>query len=423
MQDQEKLDAHLRAITYRSGRTLALFLACFGLLRLPLWIGLGELALPETRLRLAVVTLQLATYGLMRTAFAERRPLLTLGPGALLIMVVSGFEAARHGDAQTPWIYLSFPSLALTIIAPVGLGQRVFMVSFGLLGLLAGFLVPHPEYLAQPMTRLMLLFAFVVGVMVTAVGHLMYRVTRQSFLQSLELERASNELASLNATLESRVREQTSDLRRLAGHLETAREDERTRISHDLHDELGQELTALHLALSLTRDRFARDPKSIQGNLDDLGGLLGRTRGTVRRIVTGLRPRLIEDLGLRAGVEFLVRETEQRSEISCDLELGAVEQVPSDVAVDAFRIVQEALTNVVRHAEAKHVDVRLRVRDDGLQIEVEDDGRGVPDAPSNGVGLIGMRERARAHAGTMTLEPRAGGGTVVSVLLPLGAPS
>jgi len=420
VQDDEKLDAHLRAITYRSGRTLALFLACFGLLRLPLWVGLAELSAPQYRLRLAVVTLQLATYAWMRTSFAERRPLLTLGPGALLIMVVSGFEAARHGDAQTPWIYLSFPSLCLTIVAPVALGQRLFMVTFGLLGLLAGFLVPHPEYLAQPMTRMMLLFAVVVGVMVTAVGHLMYRVTRQSFLKSLALERASNELSSLNATLESRVREQTSDLRRLAGHLETAREDERTRISHDLHDELGQELTALHLAMSLTRERFGRAPTSIQGNLEDLTGLLGRTRTTVRRIVTELRPRVVDDLGLRAGVEYLIRETERRSQLVCRLDAGALDDVPSEVSADAFRIVQEALTNVVRHAEARSVDVHLRVRDAGLEIEVADDGVGLENSPSTGVGLIGMRERARAHAGTMTLEPRAGGGTVVSVVLPIG---
>lgn len=424
MEDEEKLQAHLRAITYRSGRTLALFLACFGVLRLPVFGGLAELRTPQSLLRICVVTLQLATYALMRTKFAARRPLIALAPGALLIMVVSGFEAGHLGDATHPWIYLSFPSLCLTVIAPVALGQRIFIVTFGLLGLLAGFLVPHPHYLALPMTRMMLGFAFVVGVMITAVGHLTYRVTRRAFLQSLALERASGELSTLNATLETRVREQTSDLRRLAGHLETAREDERTRISHDLHDELGQELTALHLALSLTRERFARDPRSIEGNLADMTALLGRTRTTVRRIVTELRPRLVDDLGLRESLEWLIRETEQRSELRCSLSAKALDDLPGEVSADAFRIVQEALTNVVRHAEARTVDVRLDVRGKGLEIEVADDGIGVQkSAPSTGVGLIGIRERAGAHSGTMTLEPREGGGTVLSVVLPIGAPS
>ncbi|MBI2389154.1 MAG: sensor histidine kinase [Deltaproteobacteria bacterium] len=399
MEDEEKLQAHLRAIIHRSGRTLALFLACFGVLRLPVWGGLTELGTPQSVLRISVVTLQLATYALMRTRFAERRPLIALAPGALLIMVVSGFEAGKLGDAQHPWIFLSFPSLCLTVVAPVGLGQRIFIVAFGLLGLLAGFLVPHPEYLALPMTRTMLGFAFVVGVMVTAVGHVTYRVTRQSFHQSLALERASTELSTLNATLETRVREQTSELRRLADHLESAREDERTRISHDLHDELGQELTALHLGLSLTRERFTRDPKSIEGNLADLTALLGRTRTTVRRIVTELRPRLIDDLGLQASVEWLIRETEQRSQLRCRLSASALEDLPGEVSADAFRIVQEALTNVVRHAEAKNVDVRLDVRGPGLEIEVADDGVGIrKNVGSTGVGLIGIRERASAHS-------------------------
>jgi signal transduction histidine kinase len=417
--DEEKLQSHLRAITHRSGRTLALFLACFGIARLPIFGGLEELRTPQSVMRMCIVVIQLGIWALMHTRFAARRPLLVLSPGALLIMAVSGFEAGNLGDAQHPWIYLSFPSLCVSVLAPVGLGRRIFLVALGTLALVVPFIAPHPHYLAAPMTRMMLGFAFVVLVLVVAVGHLVYRVTEQSFYQSLALERASAELAGLNETLESRVRAQTNDLRRLAEHLDTAREDERARISRDLHDDLGQELTALHLALSLARERFAREPKRIEGNLADMAALLDRTRATARRIVTELRPQVLDDLGLHASLEWLMTETERRSLLRCRLHGDGLDTLPSEVSAIAFRVVQEALTNVVRHAEARNVDVRLGVHGPSLEIAVEDDGVGIRAESTSGVGLIGLRERVTARGGTMALVPPRAGGTRLSVSLPI----
>src|SRR5206468_12710002 len=155
-----------------------------------------------------------------------------------------------------PDLHLAWSSLFFTVLAPVRIAERTLLVASVALALVAGFLVPHPQYLGQPMTTLALSFVASLTALVVAVGHLSFRIMRQSFYQSVELERASTELADLNETLESRVREQTRDLRRLTDHLERAREDERTRISRELHDQLGQELTALHLALSLSTQRF-----------------------------------------------------------------------------------------------------------------------------------------------------------------------
>ena len=151
MEDDEKLQAHLRVIAHRSGRALALFLACFGLTRLPFFGGVAEFRTPQAMLRICVVVLQLATWALMHTRFAARRPILTMMPGALVIMAVSGLEAGHLGDAQQPWIYLSFPSLCISVIVPVGLWQRILLVALGTLALVAGFIVPHPHYLAAPM--------------------------------------------------------------------------------------------------------------------------------------------------------------------------------------------------------------------------------------------------------------------------------
>jgi two-component system sensor histidine kinase UhpB len=152
--------------------------------------------------------------------------------------------------------------------------------------------------------------------------------------------------------------------------------------------------------------------------------LLGRTRATVRSIVTELRPQILDDLGLQASLEWLTRETERRSHLRCRLHADAHGDLPGEVSTVAFRIVQEALTNVVRHAEARTIDVRLGVRGEALESSVVDDGVGIradTAGPRDGVGIIGIRERVAAREGTMTLEPRAGGGTVLSVTLPIAA--
>jgi signal transduction histidine kinase len=263
------------------------------------------------------------------------------------------------------------------------------------------------------------------AVLVVAVGHLSFRILRQSFFQSIELQRASSELAELNETLESRVRAQTRDLRRLHDHLESAREDERTRIARELHDQLGQELTAINLALALTQQRFARDPQSIKNNLGELAELLARTRGTTRNLVTELRPQLLDELGLQAGLEWLVKTTEQHAPpLKCELRAEALAELPGELSTVAFRIVQEALTNVVRHAKAKRAEVTLAVRDGRLSLSVSDDGIGLPiDVAPRGFGLIGIRERVAARAGNLELRRRTGGGTTLAVTLPLIAES
>jgi signal transduction histidine kinase len=235
----------------------------------------------------------------------------------------------------------------------------------------------------------------------------------------------------LNRTLEQRVRRQTQELRALAAHLESVREDERTRIARELHDELGQELTALRYALTFLRQRFERDPTSIRKNLDELDSLLGRTTTTTRQILSELRPRILDDLGLDAGVEWLLKRTEERAGLSCRL-VTSCRKLDLDVetSIAAFRILQESLTNVVRHAQATHVDVEVVVEQGELRMSVRDDGIGMPATPAakmplpgkGGMGLIGMRERVDTLGGELRFESGPGIGTTVRVHLPLPGP-
>jgi signal transduction histidine kinase len=423
----KKFDDHLRAVAYRNGRGAALFIAAFvGVLwptDLVIFAGLPEVQQTVSWLRLAIIGFSLITYAGLRTRLGPRHPAFILGSGGSLAMFAIGWRLGQLGGPEQPWIELAYPALFFSVLAPVAPRARWILVVALTAALCAGFLLPHREYWHDPLTRVMLSFCGSMAVLVVAVGHLSFRILRQSFFQSLELQRASSDLAELNETLESRVRAQTRDLRRLHDHLESAREDERTRIARELHDQLGQELTAINLALALTQQRFARDPQSIKNNLGELAELLARTRGTTRNLVTELRPQLLDELGLQAGLEWLVKTTEQHAPtLSCQLNAEALDALPSELSTVAFRIVQEALTNVVRHAKAKRAEVTLAVRDGRLSLVVSDDGIGLPiDIPPRGFGLIGIRERVAARAGNLELRRRPGGGTTLAVTLPLAA--
>jgi signal transduction histidine kinase len=418
------LEGHLRAVSFRNGRSATLFLAVFAAVLWPtdlvVFRGMPEVLATLAWSRVFIIAILLVVAGLLRTRLGPRRPSLILCLGGVLILFVIGWGLGRLGGAEKPWIHLSYPAMFFSMLAPVQLRERVLLV-IGLAGaLLAGFLGMHPEHHADPMVPVMVSFAASMAALVAAVGHLSFRILKQSFYQSVALERASRELADLNETLESRVRAQTGDLRRLTDHLERAREDERTRIARELHDELGQELTALNLTLALARKRFERDPKSIGGNLVELEALLQRTRVTTRNLITELRPRMLDELGLPAALEWLARETGQRSGVRCRLEAENLDGLPVEITTVAFRIVQEALTNVMRHAGARTAVVAVAARDGQLVLTVTDDGIGLgPAQGGSGFGLIGIRERVRNLDGRVEIESRPGAGTTLTVRLPL----
>ena len=214
------------------------------------------------------------------------------------------------------------------------------------------------------------------------------------------------------------------ELRALAVRLQQVREEERTSIAREIHDELGQALTGLKLDVAWMSSRLPRG----QGLLEHCQSVIQRidgTMGAVRRIATELRPSLLDQLGLAATVEWQGQEFAARTGVGVTLEMCSEDvAVPDDLASSAFRILQEALTNVARHAGATRVVIRL-VRTPGfLQLEVVDDGVGISDAKLDGtasLGLVGMRERALACGGELTIAARPGGGTSVLLHAPLGA--
>ncbi len=215
-------------------------------------------------------------------------------------------------------------------------------------------------------------------------------------------------------------------LRELSAYTQVMQEEERVRIAREVHDELGQSLTALKMDVAMLRKQVPAT-EDIERRIHSMNELVNSTIQSVQRISSELRPSVLDDLGLAAAIEWQAREFEKRSGLSCHvhLPLAEIASNPSQ-ATALFRIFQETLTNVARHAKASHVDVQLRettgtANGSTILLRVHDDGIGFDDrdlAVSQSLGMMGMRERAALAGGTLELEGIPGEGMTVIVTMP-----
>ena len=224
---------------------------------------------------------------------------------------------------------------------------------------------------------------------------------------------------------EERIGKSRERLRNLSGRLQSLLEEERTRISREIHDELGQALTALKLDLSLIRQSLVSDGLVEQSaNIHEIERAVNRIIRTVRKISTELRPGILDELGVAAAIEWMAKDFQNRTGIGCKVTIQAVDKLSDTARATAiFRIVQEALTNVMRHAAASQVNVRLEKKDDTLIVEVRDNGIGIMEgwiSDSKSHGLIGVRERVLLLGGETVIRGKPSEGTLVRVTLPMG---
>lgn len=223
---------------------------------------------------------------------------------------------------------------------------------------------------------------------------------------------------------EAELRVSQEQLRSLATSLDQAREQERAEVARWIHDELGQTLTAIALDASWLRDTQTREEQP-EERWVALEAMIKDAHRSVGRLATELRPSILDDLGLPAAIEAHVEEFTRRTEIAADVAgLEILEAFRGEAATAVFRIVQESLTNVSRHAEATSVCVGVRREDDRIRVTVEDDGRGICEERTTlggGLGILGMKERAAAHGGCVTVGDRSGRGTSVTLRLPAPA--
>ena len=221
---------------------------------------------------------------------------------------------------------------------------------------------------------------------------------------------------------ERELEESREQLRRLSTSLQTVREEEKTRIARELHDELGQSLTGLKMDLAQLGSQLRPEQVDAVNRAKSMQSLLDTTVASVRRIATELRPLMLDDLGLVPTIEWLAQDFSQRSGVAVELELPAADFDVGPVASTAvFRVLQESLTNVARHANASRVGVALRGSDTGVELRVQDNGKGISPAAAGGtktLGVLGMRERTAMLGGTFILESEPGVGTSIVMMIP-----
>jgi PAS domain S-box-containing protein len=220
---------------------------------------------------------------------------------------------------------------------------------------------------------------------------------------------------------EQELRDSQEQLRALAARQHEIREEERSHLARELHDEFGAALTALKLDLAWLKGHIAWAVPEIHQRIDSMSKLIDITTQAVSRTATMLRPRLLDHFGLMAAIEWQAHDFQDRSGIECHLQAEEVE-LPGDRATGLFRIFQESLTNVARHAEATKVEISLTRQNGYILLEIHDNGRGVTKekiSSSTSLGLLGMRERVYAFGGDVKIESDDGQGTKVRIQIPI----
>jgi two-component system sensor histidine kinase UhpB len=325
----------------------------------------------------------------------------------LFFYALVGINAQRLTGTVGWYIGILFAS-AYLVRAPTWWLYTVFTLNSALL--VGGILIVQSSP-AIRVTNVAAVVAVTLFVMVFSQMHRLVLVTEFDL---------RNQLKHFNAELESRVEVQTRELRGFALRLDEVLEVERRRLAHELHDDLGQEITALRLEVEAMR-AYVRDERQL-GGLARMAGAIERSHGSVRAILESLRPRILDEEGLERAIHWLGRHLRERTACAVVVEVDLRDEPDAQVGLVAFRVAQESLNNVARHAGATSVSVSLTRRGDALVLEIADDGATDEQGPIRpGRGVAGMRERVSSLGGELWVTAAPTRGTLVRATIPLGA--
>lgn len=422
-EDECAFDAYAIALTRQLGLLTSVVMMVFT----AGWWLLDPLVMPDERnlevfawLRIRALVVEVLALGIflwvpMRGVSAFFWATLTYA----LLLATFGYSLGELGGPDLSWLANAYLGIVPIALMPVRLPGRVIATSVLALALLGAFLLPFPENRELPRVAGQVSFAVFAVLLTVVLGELSLRVMRRAFFERQSAARANERLASLTDSLATTVAERTRDLRALALHLDQVQESERRRIARDLHDDLGQTLTAMRYTLARLEDRTRKT--QVEPLVEDLTALLDGTTTTVRGFLSTLRPRILEDLGLVAASEWL-RDKVRAAGLACELEVSpefASDKLSPEIELVLFRLLQEATTNTLKHAEAKTVKMELALDGERALARVSDDGRGFDAGQaSTGFGLLGLSERLKAGGGELQIESRSGSGTSVTARLP-----
>ena len=419
-------------------RQLALAGASLIILAIVLWWPLDDVVIPEGPARGAFAQLRTGSLWLLVPAFAvfawlrlPPRPTLLLATSSIAgFMGVVGYSLGGIGGDDFGWFGDACLGALATAWIPMTLGWRVATTAMVGSALAIGYFGLHPANLERVGAWGQLSFLGFAVAFAVVVGEAWYRVTRKAFFAQHDLADANDKLAAAGRDLSRQVAERTERLRSLARHLDTGLENERRRIGHELHDDLAQRLTAMRYVVARLERRLpASEQTALARSLtDELNQLLDGMVGAVGEVTARLRPRILDEMGLGPALEWLCDETSRRTFVPCTLEIdedvsAALASLSATEQLALFRAAQEGITNALKHASAKRIDLALGRADERLCLCVRDDGHGEAHDDRKGLGLLGLAERFSALDGRCALGPRQDSrGSELRAELPLPTP-
>ena len=370
--------------------------------------------------RSTILLLTVATFLILRfIPGAARHPYLI---GLLVFSTatgVSGASSAHAGGFDSPLAYAVYTTPLLSLVLFVDLKRRVLAATAILIAFFGALFLCAPDELSFPLLGVPLIWSVASAFAAIAAGHLVYIVIRANLIQRRKLD-------DLTAHLQDRISEQTEQIRRLTGSVFKVQEDERQRISHDLHDELGQMLFRLNMEVEMMQHRTlepARREGSFGDSLHLLKHLVEQVHDSLDRILGALRPIALESQGFDVAVSRMARDISSRNKLNAEVRFNAEVDDFSDTAKTAlYRIVQEGLTNIVKHAEASHADIEFRAEGEELALFIRDDGKGFDPEEAekkDRLGLRSIQERAKLLNGRFQITKQTEGGTEISIVFPM----
>lgn len=373
-------------------------------------------AFADFRVRIFVLDVGLAVT-LPRLAFARRHAHVAAWLAGLSNYLLAGWFLAEAGEGTVVWFDYAFMTPIFSVLLLVPLRARIGMATSFTAGIL-GTWIAHPlTRLDAPGATAAISYLVFTTCMAIFIGHLLYVQVQRSFHLGRRVELQRVDLANLAARLEERVQEQTEVIRELSARAAEVRAEQRLELARELHDGLGQELTSMRLLVDL--GIRLHNERAVLDSFTSLAQQIHRIQASLRQVLVSLSPQPMEDGSLVESLAVLVGELERRSGLECRfVHRHVADGLAPAVSLALFRIAQEGLTNALRHARARRLELRLELCGDEIVLEVHDDGRGIDPAEiGRGFGTRGIQERASALGGraTWTVDH----GTHLLVTLPL----